>query len=257
MIYLVTLQKEKLLFDAREALEKEKQRGQSLHAELKRPGRDPKLQQDIKNLLESLKEPAVTGTNGKEYEYEEGDLVLPETGDIGAAVDFDGDAVMGGMDHSISRNVSIHYELSSRLHELVLKATSEIEAYDRHAETTKDYYRRALQRHAAREGTSIDSSIIPVPAAQPPTAPARERKAGGILKNTNDEIRINMEALARMSKEDQSFSPNQQSQSAIDITRDPRRKQVDFSRDPRRNSVDFARDTKTSSVDVNKDVWRR
>jgi hypothetical protein len=80
---------------------------------------------------------------------------------------------------------------------------------------------------------------------------------GGILKNRNEEIRIDMEALARMSKEGQNFPPNQQSQSAIDVSRDPRRNSTDFSRDPRRNSVDFARVPKGPSADASKDVWRR
>jgi hypothetical protein len=255
MMYLVILQKEKLLSNAREALEREKARVGSSNEESGHANSDPELEQDIKEILESLKEPAVRGTSGKEYEYEDGDFDVPSKGGVEGGRDADGDATMGGMDGAASHKRNIHHELSSALQELVLGTAGQLELYDKHAETTKDYYRRALERHNAREGLGAGSATGVTSAA--PVAAAQERRPGGILRNTNSEIRINTEALARMAKEEQSFPPNQQVQSAIDVSRDPRRNSVDFSRDPRRNSVQFAQDSRKPSMDGNKDIWRR
>ena len=244
MIYLVTMQKEKLLSDAREALERENARDGSSNAEAGHANRDPELEQDIKELLESLKEPAVRGTSGKEYEYEDGDFDVPSKGDVEGVRDADGDAAMGGMDGATSNRRNIHHELNSALQELVLGTAGQLELYDRHAETTKDYYRRALERHNAREGLGTGAATGATSTA--PVAPAQEKRPGGILRNTNSEIRINTEALARIAKEEQGFPPNQQIQSAIDVSRDPRRK-----------SVQFAQDSRKPSMDGSKDIWRR
>lgn len=254
-MYLVTLQKEKLLSDAREALEREKGKEGPSNAENGHVARDAELERDVQELLESLKEPAVRGTSGKEYEYEDGDFDLPRRDGVEGVIDADGDATMGGMDGSVSHKRNIHHELNAALQELVMGTAAQIEMYDRHAETTKDYYRRALERHNAREGLGAASATVAV--GGEPVAAAPERRPGGILRNTNAEIRINTEALARIAQEEQRFSPNQQVQSAINVSRDPRRGTVDFSRDPRRNSVQFAHDSRKPSTDGSKDIWRR
>lgn len=256
MMYLVTVQKEKLLSDARHALERENAGDGSPNPETGLAKRDFELQQDIKELLESLKEPAVRGTSGKEYEYEDGDFDFPKNGNVEGPIDADGDAAMGGMDGNTPQKRNIYYELNSALQDLVMGTAAQIEMYDKHAETTKDYYRRALERHNAREG--LGAGTTTGAAGATPVAPAQERRPGGILRHTNSEIRINTEALARMAQEDQTLPPHQQIQSAIDVSRDARRSSVDFSRDPRRrNSVQFAQDSRKSSMDGSKDVWRR
>jgi hypothetical protein len=252
MMYLATLQKEKLLSDA---LERERARDKSSDLESVHTSYDPELEQDIKQLLESLKEPAVRGTSGKEYEYEDGDFDEPPKDAPGGVTDSEGDAPMGGMDHATSHKRNIHLELNAAIRDLVVGTASQIEMYDRHAETTKDYYRRALERHNLREG--IVSGITAAPTNDIPTAPAQERRPGGILRHTNSEIRVNTEVLARIAKEEQSFSPNQQIQSAADVSKEKKRSSVDYSRDPRRNSVQFAQDSRKASMDVSKDIWRR
>jgi hypothetical protein len=255
MMYLVTLQKEKLLSDAKEALESENARYGSSSAEIGHVNRKPELQQDIKELLDSLKEPAVKGTSGKEYQYEDGDFDVPSKGDVEGVKDAEGDATMSGMDGAASRKRNIHHELNSAIRDLALGTAAQIEMYDKHAETTKDYYRRALERHNAREGLGAGSTTGVTSAAA--VAVVQERLPGGILRNTNSEIRINTEALARMAQEDHSLPPSQPIQSAIDVSRDPRRSSVDFSRDPRRGSGQFAQDWRKPSMDGSRDVWRR
>jgi len=255
MMYLVTLQKEKLLSDARVALESENARDGSSNAEAGHANRDPELQQDIKELLESLKEPAVRGTSGKEYEYEDGDFDIPSNGGTEGAKDADGDATMGGMGSAASHKRNIHHELGSALQDLVLGTAAQIDMYDKHAETTKDYYRRALERHNAREGLGAGTSTGVISATA--VIAAQERRPGGILRNTNSEIRIDTEALARMAKEEQTLPPHQQIGGAVDVSRDVRKSSVDFTRDPRRPSVQFAQDSRKASMDGNRDVWRR
>jgi hypothetical protein len=256
MIYLATLQKEKLLSDARDAMERERAKEDSSHAEVGDVSSDPELEQDIKELLESLNEPAVRGTSGKEYEYEDGDFDTPLKDAARAVIDGEGDAAMGGMDNATSRKRNIHLELNNAIRDLVTRTASQIEMYDQHAEQTKGYYQRALDRHNIREG--IVTGITAAPTNVAPAALAQERRPGGILRHTSSEIRVNTEALARMEKEEQTSSSNQQAQSAIDVLRDPRKTAVDYSRDPRRrHSVQFAHDSKKSSMDGSKDVWRR
>ncbi len=256
MAYLATLQKEKLLSDAREALEKEKFREDSLSAEPGHARHDPELEQDIKELLESLKKPAVKGTSGKEYEYEDGDFDNPGKHAVEGVVDAEGDAQMGGTDGGASRKRNIQHELSTAIQDLVLGTASQIEMYDRHAETTKDYYRRALERHNAREGM-VSGTTAAAATGDAPVAPAKERRPGGILRKTNSEIRVNTEALARIAQEEQSFSPSKQVRIAGDVPRELRRSSMDHSRDPRRNSVQFAQDSRKPNTDGSKDVWRR
>lgn len=272
MMRLVALQKEKLLANARELLRIEEQNQQFLGATAGTGGLSDDYQQEIDEVMRNLRRPKIIGSRGREYEYRERDFSTVSPESPAGATDAAGDTPMGGMSATEPKpSTTVQQELNTALQELALQAASEMEAYDKHAESTKDYYRRALQRNAARMGSDLHATITSggnVAAADMPSGRGR-----GILSNRDEPPNIDMEALTRATLEQRqqiSTLPN----NAIDATRDPRRRSVDVtkdtaignsepsggfgdaSKDSRRKSVDFASGTKPGPNAPAKDVRR-
>jgi hypothetical protein len=179
---------------------------------------------------------------------------------------------MGGMGATEPKaSTTVQQELNTALQELAFRAASEMEAYDKHAENTKDYYRRALQRNAARMGSDKDAAITA--GGNAAAADMVGGRGRGILSNRNEPANIDMEALARTTLE-QRHQTSTLLNNAIDASRDPRRRSIDVtkdtatgrtepaggsgdtSKDSRRKSVDFTRNTKSGSNAPAKDVRR-
>ncbi|KAE9372033.1 hypothetical protein N431DRAFT_374856 [Stipitochalara longipes BDJ] len=96
-----------------------------------------------------------------------------------------GDVAMGGTETDPkSRTARMVWEgLSRDLQEVVDRAASEMEGYDRHAQETMVPYKQALERRTGRH--------IPAPVAT--------GIAGSILRNRNEESPIDRDAIRRMS----------------------------------------------------------
>ena len=258
MIRLVALQKEKLVADARELLRIEEQNVQFLSATTEAGGASDDDELEIEKLVRNLRRPKNIGSRGREYEYRERHFSKVSSDTPLGAADAGGDITMGGMGATESKvSTTVQEELNTALQELALRAASEMESYDKHAESTKDYYRRALQRNAARMGS--DKDAMTTTGGDAAGANLAGGKGRGILSNRNEPANIDTEALARATMEQETSTlPN----SAIDASRDPRRKPIDItkatttgrtepaggstdtSKDSRRKSVDFTRDTK-------------
>jgi hypothetical protein len=96
----------------------------------------------------------------------------------------DGDVEMGGT-ASVSkpRTARMVWEgLSKDLQQVVDKAATEMEGYERHAQDVVNHYKQALERRTGKK--------IPTPVAT---------GIGGILRNRNEESPIDMHAIRRMS----------------------------------------------------------
>lgn len=246
MIYLVGVQKEKLLSDAREAMRNEEQLEQTQSLD---EGEDQGLlddPQDVEDLLESLRVPARKDTDGKEYEYEDGDFNSPSGRASGKGVDAEGDAAMGGMSNSKPAPATIRGELTRALQELVTRTAADMEDYDRHAENTKNYYQAALQRSAARKASELD----PEPSSRMNATDTTGRQTGGILKNRNEAIMVDKEALGRIRREEHNYAP-------VNAPTGPRRVQGEPTREGRRTSVDASRDLRRCSFEATSSFYRR
>lgn len=139
MIRLVALQKEKLLADARELLRTEEQNIQFLGATTETGGPSDDDERDIDEVMRNLRRPKIIGSRGREYEYRERDFSKVSLGASAGATDAGGDITMGGMGATEPKtSTTVQQELNTALQELALRAASEMEAYDKHAESTKD-----------------------------------------------------------------------------------------------------------------------
>jgi hypothetical protein len=218
MMFLVARQKERLVEAAKESLRLGSERtGRGYDKDVDAPS-----EQEIQDLLERVRAPVQADKDLKQYEYNEGDLVLESPSNMGGTVDAEGDAEMGGTE-SLSREALIRAALDVDLRNLVLRAATEMRNYDIHAEQTKDHYRQALLRSATSGWSNILSAEATSPVSSLVASGGPSASGKGILANRNAEIFIDTEALARMDMEPSS-SPVGARRSSMDFMKNPRRR---------------------------------
>ena len=138
---------------------------------------------EMEEMLRKIKAPAKKDAVPGEYELKEGELRGAYSSS--ATSNTDRDVEMESPSNRTARTV--REELSGMLKELVNRGVSEIEAYDGHAELVSNYYRQALERSNSRSG-SISSA----------SGTAAVAGGGGILKNKDEDIRVDRAAIGRM-----------------------------------------------------------
>ena len=132
----------------------------------------------------------------EDFEVKPGELLSYNGNGVVSSEPANGDVAMGGTGpEPRPRTARVVWEgLSRELQEVVDRAASEMEGYDKHAQQTKDFYRQALERRIGR----------PVP------APVATTSNGGILRNRNEESPIDRDAFRKMSATSVAGAPTAQ-----------------------------------------------
>ena len=182
MMFMVKQRVEALKANARKELDE-------LEGDYEDDSGDPKERQrarsEVDAMFQRTKIPAKKDAKSEDFEVKPGDFKPHHSNGIAIPAPADGDVVMGGTEADPKpRTARMVWEgLSRDLLEVVDRAASEMEAYDRHAQETINPYRQALERRTGRH--------IPTPVAT--------SVSGGILRNRNEGSPIDMNAIRRMS----------------------------------------------------------
>jgi hypothetical protein len=182
MMYMVKQRVEASKANARKELDE-------LEGDYEDDSGDPKERQRVRSEIDAMfqrtKIPAKKDAKSEDFEVKPGDFKPHHSNGIATPAPADGDVVMGGTEADPKpRTARMVWEgLSRDLQEVVDRAASEMEAYDRHAQETINPYRQALERRTGRH--------IPTPVAT--------GVGGGILRNRNEGSPIDMNAIRRMS----------------------------------------------------------
>ena len=152
------------------------------------PG-DPEERKRVRSELDAMfqrtKMPLTKDAKSEDFEVKPGEFMSYNGNGVVHSVPANGDVAMGGTETDPKpRTARMVWEgLSRELQEVVDRAASEMEAYDKHAHDTTEWYRQALERRTGRH--------VPAPVATGVT--------GGILRNRNEESPIDRDAFRRMS----------------------------------------------------------
>jgi hypothetical protein len=143
-----------------------------------------RVRAEVNAMFMKAKVPAKKDAKIEDFEVKPGTFKPSNGNGIANPAPADEDVAMGGTDTTIPkpRTARMVWEgLSKDLQQIVSKAVSEMEGYDRHAQDVINYYRQALERKTGKK--------VPTPGAA----------GGSILKNRNEESPIDMHAIKRMS----------------------------------------------------------
>jgi hypothetical protein len=201
--------------------------------------------------VESLKVRARKGTDGKEYEYENGDFFRPRRDVSAGHVDVEGDATMGGLSDGEPVPTTIQGRLVKDLQELVTRAAAEIERYDRHAATTKDHYVQAKERRAAARRASEVGSELTSRKTTTSTDPIRDQPREA-MTNRDDAAMVDMDALPGFMVDKRNHTTEM-----VGVPRGPRGTQVDVTQErlPSSNTATRAPRKKVAFAEPN--IYRR
>jgi len=146
-----------------------------------------RIRSELDAMFQRAKAPANKDAKSEDFEVRPGEFKPPcNSNGIANHPPSNGDVPMGGFETDPKpRTARMVWEgLSRDLQEVVDRAASEMEAYDRHAQETIFPYKQALERRNA-------SRYIPPPIATGVNS--------GILRNRNEESPVDMNAIRRMS----------------------------------------------------------
>jgi hypothetical protein len=146
------------------------------------PEERKRVRAEVDAMFERTKKPVKEGAKSEDFEVKPGDFKFYRGN---GGTNPNRDVAMGGVEaYSKPRTARMVWEgLSRDLLEVVDRAASEMDAYNRHAQNTLAVYEQALERRGVRH-------------AAPPTATG---VSGGILRNRHEESPIDMHAIRRMS----------------------------------------------------------
>lgn len=142
-----------------------------------------RVRSEIDAIFRGATAPAKTDVRAEDLEIYPGDFKVFDRNGNATRAAADGDVDMTGTDSKPRTARMVWEALGKDILDLVDKASSEIVAYDRHAQNTINLYKQALERRTGKQ--------IP-----PPIATGIN---GGILRNRTEESPIDMNAFRRMS----------------------------------------------------------
>jgi hypothetical protein len=150
---------------------------------------DPEERQRVRTEVDAMfaraKIPAKKDAKSEDFEVKPGAFEPSSGNGTANSAPADGDVAMGGTDIIPKPKTArkVWERLTKDLQLVVNRATTEMEAYDRHSQKAINHYKQALER---RTGRSIPATAVP-------------GVGGGILRNRNEESPIDMNAIRRMS----------------------------------------------------------
>lgn len=205
MAALALMEKERILEELKDRLKEEQLEG--VESEWVRVGEEEEdeILRRMKMTRDDVAGPGV-------YDEENWKLAWAGAGSGSGGME---DVQMGGMSTPRARATQLREEANLKLRELVVNTEEEIKAYNAHAESTCEFYRKALQRGADREGFGGETSD-----AERNGTTQAATGGGGILVNKGDEIRVDREALAVMDVDVEQKSTG----NIVDASKDPRRR---------------------------------
>jgi hypothetical protein len=148
------------------------------------PEERKRVRMELDAMFQRTKMPPKKDAKSEDFEVKPGESPYRGIGAVYPAP-ADGDVAMGGTGiYQKEGTARMVWEgLSRDLQDVVDRAASEMEAYDRHAQDTMVPYRQAFERRTGRQ--------VPAPVAI--------GISGGILRNRNEESPIDRDAFRRMS----------------------------------------------------------